>query len=274
MMELVIVTGASSNHFRALRNLLYSISKFEPNTPTIVYDLGLNINERETLKKGKYDLIQFEYEKYPPYFNIQIESGQYAWKPVIISDVMNRMNVPVLWLDAGNLIQNRVDRIRHILANEGFYSPTSTGTIRQWTHPGTLAYLNAPTTLLSKANRNGAIVGLAPARPGIAELVERWKQCALDIACIAPCGSNRSNHRQDQAVLSVLAYQFQDKYRYKLEDRRFDITIHNDEVSPMVARILLNLPLPIRHFLFTLCRKWIIYTRRKRQSRRSKLNES
>jgi hypothetical protein len=37
--------------------------------------------------------------------------------------------------------------------------------------------------------------------------VNRWKECAVTKECIAPEGSNRKNHRQDQAVLSVLAHQ-------------------------------------------------------------------
>jgi hypothetical protein len=38
------------------------------------------------------------------------------------------------------------------------------------------------------------------------ELARPWYECALTRQCIAPDGSNRRNHRQDQAALTVLAY--------------------------------------------------------------------
>lgn len=37
------------------------------------------------------------------------------------------------------------------------------------------------------------------------ELVRPWYLCSLTRQCIAPDGSDRSNHRQDQAALTVLA---------------------------------------------------------------------
>jgi len=42
----------------------------------------------------------FEFWKYPSYFNISIARGEYAWKPVIIKEVVDEYPL-VLWLDAG-----------------------------------------------------------------------------------------------------------------------------------------------------------------------------
>jgi Protein of unknown function (DUF1647) len=246
MSELVIVTAASSNHFECLRNLLYSISLYEPRTRTIVYDLDLKPAEVRKLEADHWEVEKFPFEKYPPHFDLKIERGQYAWKPAIIAEVASKTDQWILWLDAGNLLQRRLDRIRKILVKDGFYSPKSNGTIGQWTHPGTLAYLNASSELLTKTNRNGAIIGFAPERPGITELITRWKEGAMDSHCIAPPGSDRSNHRQDQSVLSVLAYQFQERYRFNIEDRFLDLTTHNDDLSRTIVRILLFLPVKAR----------------------------
>ena len=38
------------------------------------------------------------------------------------------------------------------------------------------------------------------------DVVLPWKACAVEKDCIAPAGSSRSNHRQDQAVLSYLVH--------------------------------------------------------------------
>lgn len=229
MNDLVIVTGASSNHFRCLTHLLFTISRFE-NARTIVYDLGLEPHQLERLKE-KWEVRRFPFEKYPPHFDMRVGMGQYAWKPVIVVDTLRETGGNVLWMDAGNLVHRRLDRIRKLLALRGFYSPPSSGTISRWTHPGTLKYLEATPDLLTKPNRNGAVVGFAPSRPGSDELADRWRQGALDVDCIAPAGSSRANHRQDQAVLSVLAYQFQKKYGGKLENRFLDFTTHNDPLG-------------------------------------------
>ena len=37
------------------------------------------------------------------------------------------------------------------------------------------------------------------------DLARPWYECSLIRQCIAPNGSDRSNHRQDQAALTVLA---------------------------------------------------------------------
>ena len=47
----------------------------------------------------------------------------------------------------------------------------------------------------------------APAREAVYRtIVLPWKTCALAKDCIAPAGSSRKNHRQDQAVLSYLVH--------------------------------------------------------------------
>ena len=63
MTMLTIVTGASSNHFRCLRNLLDSIQRFEPTTRTIVYDLGLSPAELRELRA--YEVRHFAYNQIP-----------------------------------------------------------------------------------------------------------------------------------------------------------------------------------------------------------------
>ena len=52
---------------------------------------------------------------------------------------------------------------------------------------------------------NGAIVGFD--MRAYEQVVKPWAECALKRECIGPLGSNRGNHRQDQAVLTVLLYQ-------------------------------------------------------------------
>jgi len=48
------------------------------------------------------------------------------------------------------------------------------------------------------------VCGFDGRNPVVHRLVRRWKDLALQEDVIAPPGSNRSNHRQDQALLTLL----------------------------------------------------------------------
>jgi hypothetical protein len=242
MSELFIVTGASSNHFACLKNLLFSLSTFEADTSVVVYDLGLQSEELGELKRDhRCDVRRFPYENYPPHVNLAIHRRSCAWKPIIIADLLAETGGSVLWLDAGNLVHQRLDQTRKLLAEYGLCSPRSTGFITKWTHAGTLQYLDAGPDLLNLGNRNAAIVGFAPEHKGIKALAERWKACALDADCITPAGATWQNHRFDQAVLSVLIAQFQKKHRCVLPDRLPEISAHNDHLSLEEVRKKLRL---------------------------------
>lgn len=70
-----------------------------------------------------------------------------------------------------------------------------------------LANLGLPTSFCAdKQNLNGACVAFDPMNAKARGLAEEWALLAREQNIIAPPGSSRENHRQDQALLSVLAY--------------------------------------------------------------------
>lgn len=206
--ELVVVTGADHFHFARIIQFLNSYFRFE-NNRIIVYDLGFTDHEREQLTKlfPSIELRVFDFLKYPSYFNIKIAAGEYAWKPAIIHDVFYEVKGCICWMDAGNIIVDKLSDIRRIISKTGFFSPWSRGKITRWTHKGTLDFLKCENKFLNKRNLAAGCVALNYDFPQVRLLINRWKACALEKTCIAPEGSNRMNHRQDQAVLTVLAYQ-------------------------------------------------------------------
>lgn len=207
--KLVIVTGADSSHYKSLCQFLSSVFMHEPNIKVVVFDLGLIEPERQYLK-GVFptaELRLFDYSQYPDYFNIKVNAGEYAWKPIILSDILNEFKHCVCWMDAGNIVTKPLFLLRKITEKVGMYSPSSDGSISKWTHPRTLEFLNASDNLLHKYNLNGACVAVCYQNPKARDVVNQWRRCALIKECIAPKGSSRKNHRQDQAVLSVIAHQ-------------------------------------------------------------------
>ena len=95
-----------------------------------------------------------------------------------------------------------------IIKKNGFYSPQSSDNIEKWTHEQTLNSLEAPNSILRKRNISGGIVGFAKNLDKVDNLLDEWYKHSINKEIIAPRGSSRANHRQDQAILSVLIHKF------------------------------------------------------------------
>jgi hypothetical protein len=203
-----IVTGASENHGKSLIQLLNSIRLHAPTVPVVAFDYGLHESTRNYINTQfpTVTLRRFPFEGYPSYFDIRVNAGEYAWKPVSIAMVAEEYGGIVLWCDAGNILTGSLEPIVDVIVRQGIYSPISAGTVGQWTHPGTLAWFHAPLDVLTRPPRNGAILGWDVRNPRIMDVLRQFVACALQKDCIAPEGSNRSNHRQEQAVFTLLYY--------------------------------------------------------------------
>lgn len=205
---MVIATGADHSHAKSLVQLLESLARYEPETSVIVWDLGLTHDDIETIKSANKlaRIERFKFDEYPRHFRMEVNAGEYAWKPAIINETLHSGSSAVCWMDAGNMLVSNLHWIRRVLNGNGFYSPDSTGLIRQWTHPSTIQYLHADKATVNQYNLNGACIAFANS-PENKEFVERWLGCAMDKECIAPKGSSKANHRHDQSVLGILAHQ-------------------------------------------------------------------
>ena len=246
--EMIIVTGASQNHYRTLIQFVDSFLFHcgeDLNCSLIIYNLGIAEEDWIALQKrcmetggDRISFRVFDFSLYPSYVNIEINAGEYAWKPIIIHDVCRERVAThpedagcVCWMDAGDMIvQNEFDKLEEFLRVHGIYSGFTAGNIAKWTHPLTLEYMECPTALLSAPNRNGAFLAFYCGFPWVLDFVGEFYRLALTKECIAPEGSSRENHRQDQAVFSVLFYQYQERYpiRSDMTFLRTLYTIHND----------------------------------------------
>jgi len=215
---MIVVTAASSNHAGALGYMLASLRRLGARVEC--YDLGLTASEVAALPR--WDGLfyhKFDYASYPSHMDVEVNAGEYAWKPAIVADVVERTRASaeprdVLWTDAGSYFDSLDEIARRVQASDGLWVRTSSGTVGQWTHPGTLASLGVMADeYRDRANADATLVGFATGHrsPEIRERVYRdivvpWRACAMNKECIAPAGSSRRNHRQDQAVLSCLVH--------------------------------------------------------------------
>ncbi|ORX95123.1 hypothetical protein K493DRAFT_301658 [Basidiobolus meristosporus CBS 931.73] len=111
--------------------------------------------------KGYADeVVRFDYARYPAFRNIQISRGEYAWKAGIINETAGRYPGVILWMDCKERVSSAflhsvVGRIKV----HGYYNPTSTGFMKEYTPPGMYAYFNAPATCYAHVkNSNGAFI--------------------------------------------------------------------------------------------------------------------
>ncbi|KAI9283808.1 hypothetical protein BC943DRAFT_327098 [Umbelopsis sp. AD052] len=236
-----IVSGASANHFCALEAFLYSLHQLKDEVhPSqfpriIVYNIGVNGSQYpvlEELQKANYfdELYDFDFPAYPDFWNIRAARGQYAWKAGIINEIQRKQKGVVLWMDSGNVPNAEFLRtIPDVVRKQGFWSPRSTGFMGgKLIHPGMFAWFQADASDYKDfTNCNGAALGFNLDDPRVVnELVVPWFECALELNCIAPLGSSRSNHRQDQAAITFLAYR--SGYSCYEYPEFHGITIHQD----------------------------------------------
>lgn len=228
--QIAVVTAASSNHASCLANLLRSLKHFEPDIVPYVYDLGLAPEERERFESPRFR--NFHWEHYPRHFALRT----YAWKPIIVSYVMSDRQTPVLWLDAGDLLTEPLDRIYDAIQSAGFFSPVSSGTIGEWTYPDVQTFLKVSVEEKRQRNRNAAIVGFSPKKD---DMLARWVELAFDPLAICPEGSTTKNHRFDQALLSILAEREHRRNGMPLFTDKLGVTTHNDRLTAAEVEELL-----------------------------------
>lgn len=218
--NIIFITAAEKNYFIKLKSLLESYFKHLDNK-LVVYDIGLDKKQIKFLKDNyqNLDLIKFEFNKYPKFIGEYFDKklGSYAWKPVIINEVLNQSKSKVVWLDAGNIVTKKIIFLKIALTSNRIIIPASSNTIKKWTHPTTIKYIGINKKYLNKNNFASGLVGFDYNSNSARNISELWSKFSQIEECISPPGSSRLNHRQDQAVLTLLLY----KYYYKSSLKKF-----------------------------------------------------
>jgi hypothetical protein len=129
-----IVTAANANHFNTLRNMYHSVVESEPTVRIFIYDLGFGPEHRHEIDTQwtLASLRQFPFQDYPDFFDLDKEAGQYAWKPIIVRDVVLEQGGLVLWMDAGDIVHRSLQTVWNDLATHGVYSTETLGTVKEY----------------------------------------------------------------------------------------------------------------------------------------------
>jgi hypothetical protein len=88
----------------------------------------------------------------------------------------------------------------------GIFVMEASSSIGQFTHPETLEKLEI-TGSLQLSQFSAAAIGFSGQNIEAKEILENWFICSSDKSIIAPEGSSRLNHRQDQSILTLIILQ-------------------------------------------------------------------
>ena len=225
-----VVTAADVSHLGPLLCFLRAMSSVT-DARVRVYNLGgLDAPNNTALMRavGSFTLVQPEWSVLPvfarPNHALSSESkrkGEYSWKTALVAAELARTakGACLIYLDAevdpSAQLLSRFCRVAR--TGGGFASPTSPGSLRSWVHAGMPSWLegsvpdmHARATLAT--NEQSCDAGMLAFIGGTATahwLASVWLGCAMVRSCIAPHGSGRNNHRQDQSALSLFVHALQ-----------------------------------------------------------------
>ena len=220
--KIVVLSAASSNHTKEIKDMIASVQHFYPNLHIVIYDLGLTNLEIETLESYcNVHVRQFNFNKYPDFVR---KLKVFAWKPLMVYEVSKEFDF-IFYNDASIRFMKPVVDIVLPLMKEFPFVPGSTfrRKIVRKTHDGMLHYLNM-TQSREELDDYGVVQagvwGMRINELTVSKILEPWADCALHEECIAPEGGvalscNKTNglnakgvysgcHRFDQSALNMI----------------------------------------------------------------------
>lgn len=209
--EFKIITISDAYFFDALKNLLTSIHTHEPKLEVVIVDIGLTEKQIVFLKNNyNYKIKKFNFDMFPKFFkeyDFDGKLGSYAWKAPALLIEFFESDKNIIYLDAGCKLRKNLNFLKFIILKNGFYSPESSNNVEYWTHPHTLKLMKAEKSLLRKRNFSSGIVGMVIDDKKNEKIIEEWAKFSENKDVLAPKGSSRKNHRQDQSILNILVHQ-------------------------------------------------------------------
>ena len=209
--ERIVLTGLNDKYFDHLEQLVGSLKLWEPEITIEVVDLGLSTENIDIINTwGRLKVIPFDFQKYPSHVK---DLGTYAFKILAIQEALER-HPRILWIDAGRLARDLGRAWHEMGGTEGSFfvallddnhglHPFPWGD-SSFHHPKTMEKLEIEKVNLLQTQCDGAVQGWNKQGSFYEKAFPLLVKCALDIECIAPEGSNRQNHLQDQTVLNAV----------------------------------------------------------------------
>lgn len=207
MSDMIIITGADKTHFKSACQCIRSIQKHEPTKKILFWDFGLTKEQSLYIQTLNIFYEWFDYTKYPDYYDITKNAGEYGWKSAVIMETVEKGYSKVLWLDAGNVINGPLHEIETFLDTYGIFYTYVLHDMKSWTYSTVFEHFTFSEQIYNKNMINAAFIGFHYEHEKGKELLQKYYEYSKKREYIAPIGSSRSNHRQDQSLLSCIIYE-------------------------------------------------------------------
>ncbi|CAH1801273.1 unnamed protein product [Owenia fusiformis] len=204
--DVKIVTAADCRYFSGLIEFVASIHYWEPNMTVIVYDLGLQPEQKKEAESWCNVQINALPVNTPDH--IKKESRKrFSWKALVLQDAVMKYGA-IFYSDAGSVIRAPLEPIKKLIIADGhFFVQGQDEDTTTLLHKGMYAYFGVNVTQLKgKPSFAGSVHGYV--RGGLAEkhILRPLVKCSISPECITPIGSSLRNHRFDQSALSIIIY--------------------------------------------------------------------
>ncbi|XP_071095938.1 uncharacterized protein [Haliotis cracherodii] len=219
--RVLIVTGASSDHFLESQGLIQSLHQNVfpelDNYTFVYYDLGLDSKQREQLKKHcRCEVRRYPVEKMP---HMHQKLRCYTWKPFIIEANIRSTDI-LIWADASVRFQkSAIGPLIKEANTKGAIMPVYPPqyAISDHVQKITFDYFSEQTCHFAQVGEMAATFLVFKNERFIREaILKPWIACALDSRCMCPSDPEKlivcythvrkynKCHRFDQAALNVL----------------------------------------------------------------------
>lgn len=235
--KLTIVSAADKSHYKSAMQLIDSVKK--TNKEAVVYFYDLEQESEFNFKDVMYENFiyrKFDFSNYPSFiskkyfseYDNSFKLGYYAWKALIVNIVANEVGGILIWCDAGNVVKKELSLIKKVVNKKKFYSPISSNRVIDWTYPTLINDLNFPERFLRKRNLASGLVCFDLTSKTGREVAMVWSEWSQKQNLIAPIGSNRFNHRQDQTLITLLYYKLINQKLVPKTYKIFGLRFHQD----------------------------------------------
>jgi hypothetical protein len=231
--DFIVVSACDSSHFLYIYRLIESLSLRVGNFQIVLYDLGMTESQIDLIIQNfDIEIVKFNFSEYPKFV---AELRNYSWKALVIYLTSLERRGVLLYLDARNNIIGDLDLLNRYVTKYGFVSNFTTGNISQFTDSCTLEEMKVAEEISSLRNLNAAFIGLNTNDKRIRNLLELWKSASLSEKAICPHGpraiekdSFYINHRFDQSLLSILAWEMKlvHNFFWTTSNQDFNVETH------------------------------------------------
>jgi hypothetical protein len=205
--DFAVITAADSSYFFSLVSLLESLLTSHNSEKNVyIYDLGLKRWQQkfldETLPSNFVRINLPRDEEIFPGWNDPKTKDHYAWKPVaIVQSAKNHCGF--FWIDAGVIITAKLSSLEELINKEGVLLVKNENYINlNWTSKSCAKNMNVSQRELEAPQIMGNFFAISLSHPVGKKLLKEWSDwCRLE----SVVKGDRSSHRHDQTVLSILA---------------------------------------------------------------------